>query len=373
MLYELLFPLRTAFSPFRVFQYISFRAAGAAVTALLVAFVVGPRIIRWLQSMQVHQVVREGTPDTHAGKGTTPTMGGIIILAAILLPTILWMRLNNTYVWIALLTTVWMGAIGFLDDYLKLRQKRAGLKNEGLVERWKLAGQVTLGLALGIYLWKVPLNTLPGASTTVPFFKNVGYPLGVIGFMVLTYFVIVGTSNAVNLTDGLDGLAAGSSTFCFGVLSIIGYWQFRHSFSQNLYNLPAALDLALVAVALVGGCLGFLWWNAAPARIIMGDTGSLSIGASLAALCALMNLDLLLVIIGGLFVVETVSVMLQVFSFRLFGRRIFKIAPIHHHFEMLGWPETTILIRFWILAGLLAALGLGLFYGDFVKIAQVIQ
>ena len=236
MLYELLFPLRTAFSPFRVFQYISFRAAGAAVTALLVAFVVGPRIIRWLQSMQVHQVVREGTPATHAGKGTTPTMGGIIILAAILLPTMLWMRLNNTYVWIALLTTVWMGAIGFLDDYLKLRQKRAGLKNEGLVERWKLAGQVTLGVALGFYLWKVPLNSLPGASTTVPFFKNVLIVPATMGlawvYVPFVTFVMTGTSNAVNLTDGLDGPASGLMAIAMGTFAVFAYAMGRTDASQ---------------------------------------------------------------------------------------------------------------------------------------------
>lgn len=185
----------------------------------------------------------------------------------------------------------------------------------------------------------------------------------------MAVFVIIATSNAVNLTDGLDGLAAGSGSFCFGVLSIIGYWQYRHF---HIYHLHASLDLGLVAVALVGALLGFLWWNAAPARIYMGDTGSLAIGTGLGALCLLMNLDLLLPIIGGLFVAETLSVILQVFSFRVFGRRIFKMAPFHHHFELKGWPEITVIIRFWILAGLLASLGLGIFYGDFVKIAKVI-
>ncbi|MDE3107137.1 MAG: phospho-N-acetylmuramoyl-pentapeptide-transferase, partial [Acidobacteriota bacterium] len=196
-----------------------------------------------------------------------------------------------------------------------------------------------------------------------------GWNLTASGWMILAVFVVIATSNAVNLTDGLDGLAAGSATFCFGVLSIIGYWQFRH---YSIYQLHAALDLGLVAVALVGACLGFLWWNAAPAKIIMGDTGSLAIGSALAAVSLLMNLDLLLVVIGGLFVAETSSVILQVLSFRLFGRRIFRMAPFHHHFELRGWPETTVIIRFWILAGLLAALGLGIFYGDFLKIAKVV-
>jgi phospho-N-acetylmuramoyl-pentapeptide-transferase len=192
-------------------------------------------------------------------------------------------------------------------------------------------------------------------------------------WVIFASFVVVASANAVNLTDGLDGLAAGSSTFCFAVLAVIGYWQFRH---YSIYRVgpsqATALDLGLVAVALVGGCLGFLWWNAAPARIIMGDTGSLSIGAGLAGLCLLMNLDLLLVVIGGLFVLETVSVIAQVISFRVFHRRVLRMAPVHHHFELLGWPETTVLIRFWILAGLCAALGIGLFYGDFVKIAKVL-
>jgi phospho-N-acetylmuramoyl-pentapeptide-transferase len=196
-----------------------------------------------------------------------------------------------------------------------------------------------------------------------------GWNLTAVGWILLAILVIISTSNAVNLTDGLDGLAAGSGTFCFGVLAIIGYWQFRH---YSIYRIHAALDLGLVAVALVGACLGFLWWNAAPAKIIMGDTGALAIGTGLGALCLLMNLDLLLVVLGGLFVAETASVILQVLSFRIFGRRIFRIAPFHHHFEMLGWPETTVLIRFWIIAGLCAMLGLGIFYGDFLKIAKVV-
>ena len=196
-----------------------------------------------------------------------------------------------------------------------------------------------------------------------------GWNLTEVGWIVLALFVIVATSNAVNITDGLDGLAAGSATFCFGVLSIIGYWQFRH---YSIYQLHAALDLGLVAVGMVGACLGFLWWNAAPARIMMGDTGSLAIGTTLGALCLLMNLDLLLPVIGGLFVAETASVILQVISYRLFGRRIFRLAPFHHHFELKGWPEITVIIRFWILAGLFAMLGLGMFYGDFLKIAKVV-
>lgn len=342
----------------------------AGGVAFLLSLFGTPLLLKFLRARRYGQKVRDDLPQNHLAKDGTPTMGGIAIVAAAAVGYVAG-HLGTSVAFSRaglLVVAVMISAalLGFLDDIISIRRGR----NRGLNKRAKFIGQLAIGgaFAYGAVAWAHTSTTLSFTRLDFP-----GWELGAVGWSLLAVFMLTATSNAVNLTDGLDGLAAGSSTFCFGVLSIIGYWQFRHSFSQNLYNLPAALDLALVAVALVGGCLGFLWWNAAPARIIMGDTGSLSIGASLAALCALMNLDLLLIIIGGLFVVETVSVMLQVLSFRLFGRRIFKIAPIHHHFEMLGWPETTILIRFWILAGLLAALGLGLFYGDFVKIAQVIQ
>ena len=254
------------------------------------------------------------------------------------------------------------GLLGLVDDILAIRNER----NLGLNKRAKFVGQLVIAAAFAVLAidWVHTSTNLSFTRFSLP-----GWNLTAGGWIVLAIFIIVGTSNAVNLTDGLDGLAAGSSTFCFGVLAIIGYWQFRHF---DIYHLHAALDLGLLAVALVGACLGFLWWNAPPARIIMGDTGSLAVGTGLGALCLLMNLDLLLVIIGGLFVAETASVILQVFSYRVFGRRIFRIAPFHHHFEFGGWPETTVLIRFWILAGLLAMLGLGIFYGDFLKIAKVV-
>jgi phospho-N-acetylmuramoyl-pentapeptide-transferase len=254
------------------------------------------------------------------------------------------------------------GLLGFIDDYVGIRNAR----NLGLNKRGKLVGQLLIAAVFAVLALKW-VHTSTDLSFTR--FSLPGWNLTSVGWFVLAVFVIVATSNAVNLTDGLDGLAAGSSTFCFGVLAIIGYWQFRHF---DIYRLHSSLDLGLVAVAFVGACLGFLWWNAPPARIFMGDTGSLSIGTGLGALCLLMNLDLLLVIIGGLFVAETASVILQVLSFRIFGRRIFRITPFHHHFEHLGWPETTVLIRFWILSGLLAMLGLGIFYGDFLKIAKVV-
>jgi len=258
--------------------------------------------------------------------------------------------------------TIASGVLGLLDDYLGIRNAR----NLGLKKRGKLAGQLIIAglfatLAIG---WVHTSTHLSFTRVTFP-----GWNLSELGWVAIAVFIVIGSSNAVNLTDGLDGLAAGSGAFCFGVLSIIGYWQFRHF---AIYHLHAALDLGLVAVALVGACLGFLWWNAAPARIYMGDTGSLAIGTGLGALCLLMNLDLLLPIIGGLFVAETASVILQVVSFRVFHRRIFRMAPFHHHFELRGWPEITVIIRFWILAGLLAALGLGIFYGDFLRTAKVV-
>jgi phospho-N-acetylmuramoyl-pentapeptide-transferase len=292
-------------------------------------------------------------------------MGGVIIVFAALLGYAMG-HIGTSVVFtrsgiLAILAIVASGLLGFVDDYLAIRN----LRNLGLNKRGKLIGQLVIAAVFAV----LALNWVH-TSTQLSFtrFSLPGWQLTSVGWFFLGAFVIIGTSNAVNLTDGLDGLAAGSATFCFGVLAIIGYWQFRHF---DIYHLHASLDLGLVAVALVGACLGFLWWNAAPARIFMGDTGALAVGTGLGALCLLMNLDLLLPIIGGLFVAVTLSVIIQVISFRLFGRRVFRMAPFQHHFELRGWPETTVIIRFWIMAGLLAMLGLGIFYGDFLKIAKV--
>ncbi len=330
--------------------------------AFLIAIFATPLFIRFLHRRRMGQRIREDGPESHRVKEGTPTMGGVVIVGAALLgylmghvgTAITFTRAGT----LAAGTLLVAGLLGFADDFLGIRNER----NLGLNKRGKLAGQFVIAIVfalLAVY-WVHTSTTLSFTRSTFP-----GWQLGAVGWIVFAVFVVVATSNAVNFTDGLDGLAAGSSTFCFAVLSIIGYWQFRH---LPLYHIPPALDLGLVAVALVGACLGFLWWNAAPARIFMGDTGSLAIGTTLAVLCLLMNLDLLLLIIGGLFVVEAASVVIQIISFRVFGRRVFRIAPIHHHFEMKGWPETTVIIRFWILAGLLAALGLGIFYGDFIKL-----
>jgi phospho-N-acetylmuramoyl-pentapeptide-transferase len=325
-----------------------------------------PLWIRFLTRRSLGQHIHEHLLSTHEQKSGTPTMGGVIIVVAGVIGYLMG-HVGTSIVFtrsgiLAISVMVASGFLGFLDDYISIRNER----NLGLNKRGKFAGQLFIAAVFAVLAvdWVHTSTNLSFTRFSLP-----GWNLTAVGWILLAIFVIIAATNAVNLTDGLDGLAAGSSTFCFGVLSIIGYWQFRHF---SIYHLHAALDLGLVAVGLVGGCLGFLWWNAAPARIVMGDTGALAIGAGLGALALLMDLDLLLPVIGGLFVLETASVIVQVISFRLFGRRIFRIAPIHHHFEFRGWPEFTIIVRFWILAGLLAMLGLGIFYGDFLKIAKVV-
>ena len=367
MLYEFLLPLTDIEPSFRIFRYISFRSAGAVITSLLVSFILGPWILGRLQQMMVHQVVREGTPDTHAGKGKTPTMGGIIILAAVLISTLLWMRFDNVYVWLALGVTLLMGAIGFLDDYLKLKQKREGKKNDGLVERYKLAGQITIGLALGLLIWQYPLNDLPGASTTLPFYKYVLIiPTFPILYLFFVTFVMTATSNAVNLTDGLDGLAAGLMAIAMLVLAVFAYAMGREDASAYLqiFYLAGSGELTIFCSAVFGAAIGFLWYNAHPAQVFMGDTGSLALGGALGAVAILLKSEFLVLIEGGVFVAETLSVIIQRSAFkwrkRKFGveyakaNRVFLRAPIHHHFEMKGWPETQVVVRFWII-GILCA------------------
>jgi phospho-N-acetylmuramoyl-pentapeptide-transferase len=371
MLYEFLLPLQTQVSGFNIFRYISFRSAGAAITALLFCFVVGPFILRWLQGMQIHQVVRAGTPDSHAGKGSTPTMGGLIILAAVAGSTLLWMRFDSKYVWLALVVTLLMGAIGFLDDYLKLKQKREGKVNEGLVERYKLAGQVTIGLALGVFLWQFPLNDLPGASTTLPFYKYVLMIFAIpLTYPLFVTFVMTGTSNAVNLTDGLDGLASGLMAIAMLTMAMFAYVMGRVDASEYLqiFYLVGAGELTIFCSAVFGAAVGFLWYNAHPAQVFMGDTGSLALGGALGAVAILLKSEFLVLIVGGVFVAETMSVIIQrsVFKWRKArhgveyakAHRVFLRAPIHHHFELKGWPETQVVIRFWILGALCAFLAL---------------
>jgi phospho-N-acetylmuramoyl-pentapeptide-transferase len=374
LLHYFLVPLTKHFGLFNLFTYITFRAAGAAVTALLVAFFVGPAILRRLKAMAVHQVVREGTPDSHIGKGQTPTMGGLIILAATLVPTLLWARLDNRYILLALLVMLWMGGIGFLDDYLKLKQKREGRKNLGLIERYKLAGQVSIGLFLGWYLWQHPLSTLPGASTTLPFYKYVlvvpaAAWLGWL-YVAFTTFVLTGTSNAVNITDGLDGLAAGLTAIAAGTFAVFAYLigRFDASAYLQIYYLRGAGELTVFCAAIFGAAIGFLWYNAHPAQVFMGDTGALALGGALGAVAILLKSEFLLLFLGGVFVAEMVSVIIQRTTFKLRKRkhgleyaranRVFLRAPLHHHFELKGWPEGQVVVRFWILGILCAFLAL---------------
>ena len=372
MLYHFLLPFAKEFRVLNVLTYISLRAVGAAVTSLLLSFIVGPLILRALQRQSVHQVVREGTPDSHAGKGTTPTMGGLIILNSALISIILWGRfsLSHPYLFIAIFVTLWMGVIGLLDDYLKLQQKKRGEKNRGLVERYKLTGQVIAGLALGWYLWQHPLSpNLPGASTTLPFFKYY-IVIFIPGFMwlyvVFTTFILTGTSNAVNITDGLDGLAAGLSAIAFGTFAIFTYIVGRIDYSRylQLFYLQDSGELTVFCLAMVGALIGFLWFNTHPAQVFMGDTGSLALGGGLGAVAILLKSEFVLAFVGAVFVAEMLSVIVQRYVFkyrrRRFGlefaqkNRVFRRAPLHHHFEELGWEEPQVVVRFWII-GILCA------------------
>jgi phospho-N-acetylmuramoyl-pentapeptide-transferase len=367
----LLVPLVKDFGFLRIFNYISFRAAGAAVTALIVAFIVGPAIIRRLRRMRLHQVIREGTPDSHQEKRRTPTMGGLIILAATLIPTILWAKLNNRYVLIAMFVMLWMGFIGFTDDFLKLKQRQAGKKNTGLIEGYKLLGQITIGFALGWYLWQYPLSTLPGASTTLPFYKYI-LIVPAVGWLYVLFvtFVLTGTSNAVNITDGLDGLAAGLTAIAVLTLALFAYVIGRIDASAYLqvFYLRGAGELTVFCAAIMGACIGFLWYNAHPAQVFMGDTGSLALGGALGAIAILLKSEFVLLLVGGVFVAEMMSVIVQRVAFKLFKKfkgleyaqshRVFRLAPLHHHFEKGGWDETQVVVRFWILGILCAFLAL---------------
>ena len=365
MLNFLLVPFAKQFGFLRIFNYISFRAAGAAVTALIVSFIVGPIIIRRLRRMRLHQVIREGTPESHQDKKRTPTMGGLIVLTATIIPTLLWAKLSNVYVLLAMLVMLWMGFIGFTDDYLKLKQRQMGKKNTGLIESYKLIGQVTIGLALGWYIWKYPLSTLPGASTTLPFYKYIlivpaTASLGWLYVLFVT-FVLTGTSNAVNITDGLDGLAPGLVAIAAATFAVFAYviGRFDASSYLQVYYLRGAGELTVFCAAVMGACIGFLWYNAHPAQVFMGDTGSLALGGALGVVAVLLKSEFLLVLVGGVFVAEMMSVILQRFVYKYRKKRhgveyarshrVFRLAPLHHHFEQGGWDEAQVVVRFWIL------------------------
>ncbi len=371
MLNYLLVPLVRDFGFLRVFNYISFRAAGAAVTALLVSFIVGPLIINRLRRMRLHQVIREGTPDSHQEKRRTPTMGGLIILAATLIPTILWAKLSSRYVLIAMFVMLWMGFIGFIDDFLKLKQRQAGKKNTGLIEGYKLLGQISIGIALGWFLWHYPLSTLPGASTTLPFYKYILIvPSFAWVYVLFVTFVLTGTSNAVNITDGLDGLAAGLTAIAVLTLALFAYVIGRIDASAYLqvFYLRGAGELTVFCAAIMGACIGFLWYNTHPAQVFMGDTGSLALGGALGVIAILLKSEFVLLIVGGVFVAEMMSVIIQRVVFKVNRRRkgleyaqshrVFRLAPLHHHFEKGGWDESQVVVRFWILGILCAFLAL---------------
>ncbi|MGH7457885.1 MAG: phospho-N-acetylmuramoyl-pentapeptide-transferase [Longimicrobiaceae bacterium] len=359
MLYHLLVPLSDYHIVFNLFRFQTFRAVGAIVTAFLVAFYFGPAIIRRLRLLKVGQVVRNIGPQTHLGKSGTPTMGGVLIVLSTVIPTLLWARLDNGYTVAAVLVVLWMGGIGFLDDYLKVVRN----KTEGLVGRYKLAGQLSAGLILGTVLLLIPLGELPATWTQIPFLKTWHVDFFRWAYIPFVALVITGASNAVNLTDGLDGLAAGLSAIAATTFGVFAYLLGRVDSSSylNMFYLPGAGELTIFCLALAGGCLGFLWFNAHPAEVFMGDTGSLAIGGVLGAVAVLLKTEFLLVIVGAVFVMEAISVMVQALYFkwtkRQFGagRRVFRMAPLHHHFEQIGWHENKVIIRFWIM-GLICAL-----------------
>jgi phospho-N-acetylmuramoyl-pentapeptide-transferase len=366
MLYYLLAPLGKTHILFNLFNYISFRAAGAVVTALLIAFLIGPAVIRRLRERRVGQVIRAEGPASHQSKRGTPTMGGLIILMATVVPTLLWAQLDNRFVLVSLLSLLWMGSIGFLDDYLKIVQG----KSRGLVARWKLVGQIGFGVLLGLLLLYRPVVSplvLPETATTLPFFKYAVVNFAPLIYILFVTTVITGSSNAVNLTDGLDGLATGLSAVASLAFAVFAYILARTDLTGYLflYHLNGAGELAIFCAALMGACLGFLWFNAHPAQVFMGDTGSLAIGGALGTVAILLKAEFLLLIIGGVFAAEAVSVLLQTSVYKWNKRtrgkeyadshRVFRMAPLHHHFEKLGWAETTVVTRFYIL-GILCAL-----------------
>ena len=362
---------------FNVFGYITLRAVLAMMTALVISFLVGPRMIAWLSRMRIGQAVRNDGPQTHLTKAGTPTMGGALILVSIAVTTLLWADLDNRFVWVVLLVTLGFGAVGWVDDWRKVVARNP----KGLSAREKYLWQSLIGVVAAVYLafsvsaadnstfldhflaWVqsgFSAGLSPKADLIVPFFKTVSYPLGVWGFMALSYFVIVGTSNAVNLTDGLDGLAIMPTVMIGAALGIFAYVSGNAVFARYLGfpHIPGAGELAVICGAMGGAGLGFLWFNAYPADVFMGDVGALALGAALGAIAIIVRQEIVLFIMGGVFVVETLSVMIQVASYKTTGRRVFRMAPLHHHYELKGWKENQVVVRFWIITMLLVLFGL---------------
>ena len=339
---------------FAVFQYLTFRTMVSVVTALSMSLLIGPVMIARLARAQIGQTIRDDGPSSHFSKAGTPTMGGALILVILVITTLLWGDLTNRYVWLVILVTLSFGVIGWVDDYLKISRKNT----EGLVARWKYFWQSVFALIAAIYLYTAAQSPVE-TTLFVPFFKSIAVPLG-LGFVVLSYLMIVGMSNAVNLTDGLDGLAIMPAVMVGAALGLIAYVAGNTEFSSYLQipYVAGAGELAVFCGALIGAGLGFLWFNTYPAQIFMGDVGALAIGAALGLVAIIIRHEIVLLIMGGLFVLETASVIIQVASFRLTGRRVFRMAPIHHHFELKGWPEPKVIVRFWIITLVLVTIGL---------------
>lgn len=369
MLYHLLIPLRDVISGANLFRYITFRSAMAALTALALSFIIGPWMIRKLQQHQIGEAIRSDGPPTHLAKAGTPTMGGLLILLTVSVPTLLFANLTNYYILLTLLAFLWMGAVGFMDDYLKAVRKT----KKGLVARYKLMGQLGLGALIAIFVLSYPhlfgRNFAESLTlTTLPFFKNVMLDFGVF-FPVMIIVVIMGTSNGVNLTDGLDGLAIGVTSISAAAFAAMSYVTGNVRFSSylNIVYLDGAGELTIFCAALLGAGLGFLWYNGYPAQVFMGDTGALALGSALGTMAILLKKELFLLVIGGIFVIEALSVIIQRVHFKYTkrkygaGRRVFRMAPLHHHFEQLGWHESKVVVRFWIVQVLLVLVSLTMF------------
>ncbi|MFC0180401.1 phospho-N-acetylmuramoyl-pentapeptide-transferase [Thorsellia kenyensis] len=342
------------FTFFNVISYLTFRAIVGLLTALIISLWLGPRVIKYLRNLQIGQVVRNDGPESHLKKDGTPTMGGIMILLSIAVTVFLWADLSNPYIWYALFVTFSFGAIGFADDYLKVVRKNS----KGLIARWKYFWMSAVAIIASFLLYINGKDTL-ATALVVPFFKDVMPQLGFL-FIILSYFTIVGTGNAVNLTDGLDGLAIMPTVLVASGLGVVAYLTGNSIYSAHLHipHLKYASELVIICTAIVGAGLGFLWFNTYPAQVFMGDVGSLALGGALGIIAVLLRQEFLLVIMGGVFVIEALSVILQVGSFKLRGQRIFRMAPIHHHYELKGWPEPRVIVRFWIISLMLVLIGL---------------
>ena len=355
MLYHLLYPLNDVIPVLNVTRYITFRTAAASLTALAISLLLGPWMIRRLRDFQIGQVIRQEGPQSHRAKAGTPTMGGLLILSAALTPTLLWADLTNPYIWIAVLATAGFGAVGFTDDYLKIVRR----SHHGLIPRYKMGGQILIGLGVGIALMVLAQNGLYNTRLIFPFFKNLIPDLGVF-YVPFAVFVLVCATNAVNLTDGLDGLAISTFAVAAAAFTALAYITGHAVLAQYLLivRFAPAGELTIFCGALVGASLGFLWYNSYPAEIFMGDVGSLALGGALGTVAILIKQELLLLIVGGVFVLETLSVIVQVVSFKLTGQRVFKMAPLHHHFELIGWSEPKVISRFLIVAVIFALFSL---------------